>query len=124
VKLELKDLKARLGQSGLKVSKDLLGLVAYLVQMEPRALKDLQEQLDHRVQQDLKVFKGKLAPEVRLVRKAIEASLVLQALLAQQDLKELEEPQEPLAHRDRRESRASVEQMAPRESRVTEDFRG
>jgi hypothetical protein len=55
--------------------------------MEQRDLVALQEQLDQKVLLDLKESKGKLAPEVRLVRKAIGASLALQALLDQVDPK-------------------------------------
>jgi hypothetical protein len=91
VKEDLKDFKAKLDQLGLKVSKDLLDLEASLVKQEPQVLRALLDQLDHRAQQDRKGFRGKLAPEERLVRKAIEASLVLQELLAQQDRKDSEE---------------------------------
>jgi hypothetical protein len=84
VKQDLKDFKARLDQLGFKVSKDLLDLEAYLVQQEPQVLRDLLDQLELKAQQDRKGFRGKLAPEERLVRKAIEASLVLQELMAQQ----------------------------------------
>jgi hypothetical protein len=83
--VDLKDLKARLAQLGLRVSRDLLDLVAYLVQMEPRDLVALQERLDQKVLLDRRASRGKLAPEVRLVQKAIGASLVLQALLGQLD---------------------------------------
>jgi hypothetical protein len=91
VKQDLKDFKAKLDQLGLKVSKDLLDLEAYLVKQEPQVLRDLLDQLDHRAQQDHKGFKGKLAPEERLVRKAIEASLALQEPLAQLDRKAQED---------------------------------
>jgi hypothetical protein len=91
VKEDLKDFKAKLDQLGLKVSKDLLDLEAYLVKQEPEVLRGLLVQLDHRAQQDRKGFRGKLAPEERLVRKAIEASLALQEPLAQLDRKDQED---------------------------------
>jgi hypothetical protein len=78
--LELRELLDLLDPRGSRVQSDL---VAYLVQMEQPALEALQAQLEHRVQSDPKASKGKLAPEAKLVQRAIEASLALKALLAQ-----------------------------------------
>jgi hypothetical protein len=83
---DLKEYKAKLALLGCKVSKDQLVLVAYLVTLELRVLKALQDRLDNRVQLALKESKAKLDPEVLLVQKAIRATLVLL---------DHQEPQEP-----------------------------
>ena len=79
-RLEVRELLDLLDPKGSRVQSDLL---AYLVQMEQPALEALQAQLENRAQLDPKASKGKLAPEAKLVQRAIEVSLVLKALLDQ-----------------------------------------
>jgi hypothetical protein len=77
-RLEIRELLDLLDPKGSRVQSDL---VAYLVKLERRVLEDLLVHLDQRVQLGLKESKGKLGPEAKLVQKAIEVSLELQAVL-------------------------------------------
>jgi hypothetical protein len=76
--LEIRELLDLLDPKGSRVQSDL---VAYLVQMEKPVLEGLLAQLESRGKLGPKESKGKLGPEGRLVQKAIEVSLELQAVL-------------------------------------------
>lgn len=77
-RLEVRELLDLLDPKGSRVQSDL---VAYLVQMEKPALEVLLGQLESRAKLGPRESKGKLGPEAKLVRKAIEVSLELQAVL-------------------------------------------
>jgi hypothetical protein len=77
-KLEIRELLDLLDPKGSRVQSDL---VAYLVNLERPVLEGLLVQLESRAKSDPKASKAKLGPEAKLVRKAIEVSLELQAVL-------------------------------------------
>jgi hypothetical protein len=77
-RLEIRELLDLLDPKGSRVLSDL---VAYLVEMDKPDLEGLLVQLESRAKLDPKASKGKLAPEAKLVQKAIEVSLELQAIL-------------------------------------------
>jgi hypothetical protein len=77
-RLEMRELLDLLDPKGSRVQSDL---VAYLVQMEKPVLEGLLVQLESRVKLAPKESRGKLGPEGKLVQKAIEVSLELQAVL-------------------------------------------
>jgi hypothetical protein len=78
VRLEIRELLDLLDPKGSRVQSDL---VAYLVQMEKPVLEGLLAQLESRGKLDRKESKAKLGPEAKLVQRAIEVSLELQAVL-------------------------------------------
>jgi hypothetical protein len=77
-RLEIRELLDLLDPKGSRVQSDL---VAYLVNLERPVLEGLLVQLESRAKSDPKASKGKLGPEAKLVQKAIEVSLELQAVL-------------------------------------------
>jgi hypothetical protein len=77
-RLEVRELLDLLDPKGSRVQSDL---VAYLVSLEKSVLEGLLVQLASRAKLDPKESKGKLGPEAKLVQKAIEVSLELQAVL-------------------------------------------
>jgi hypothetical protein len=77
-KLEIRELLDLLDPKGSRVQSDL---VAYLVKLERPVLEGLLVQLESRAKSDPKESKAKLGPEAKLVRRAIEVSLELQAVL-------------------------------------------
>jgi hypothetical protein len=77
-RLEIRELLDLLDPKGSRVQSDL---VAYLASLERQVLEDLQAQLEQRVKLGPKESKAKLGPEAKLVQRAIEVSLELQAVL-------------------------------------------
>jgi hypothetical protein len=77
-RLEIRELLDLLDPKGSRVQSDL---VAYLVEMEKPVLEGLLAQLESRDKLDRKESKAKLGPEAKLVQRAIEVSLGLQAVL-------------------------------------------